>query len=93
MQRYPHDTVRLERDRPPQQLVEQIRSTVARQHGIGTFRLHSRSGRRLAYRLRDLLEADFDVVVSVADPNQDSPRHQDWRSRWVTELLVRTPSH
>ena len=89
LDRYPPKTVKLEKGRGPDRLAAQIRATLGRQDGVGTFRLYGRSGRRLASRLKDALDTEFDVMLFVPDPDQASASHRDWYRRYVTELYLR----
>jgi len=90
--RVPHPTVKLHKPRGELRLAAQIRATVARQGGVGTFRLYGRSGARIGERLEEVLKHEFEVTRFLSDPEQSSAHHRDGYERYVTELRVRSKS-
>ena len=90
---YPLPTVRLERDRTTEQLVDQIRDVVAAQSGSGRFRFYGRRKRGRAYEIRDRLADSHHVEVLIPDREGRLARSRDWLKREITELYVRDLDH
>ncbi len=86
----PTPKFRLHRDRPAKAQLRRVRSIVDR-YGRAQFVTYALSGRRLCYKLRDLLPPGYEAVVEDPNPEGGGPgalirwQHNEVRL-WVTRI-------
>ena len=81
---------RLHRDRPVKAQVRKVRRIVDR-YGRAQFVTYGLSGRRLCYKLRDLLPSEYEAVVEDPNPEGGGPGalirwQHDEVHLWVTRI-------
>ena len=92
--RYPFPIHFLSRDRSLERHLRTIRTELDRQSGFARFALFGKTGRRRAAEIRDALEGECDVTISVANPSLvPSAGHRYRFERYRFEILVRTLDH